>query len=243
MTKKFNCIDANNIFLKEFYIHPTPELLEEALKSYNEENSIWVFDGKNSRSQRQAFFPEYKIRAKDQDTSQDTLDMYREKDRFKDEILPSWGAIVLDFDNWEADDIIYNLVKFLDVVKVRTTDKDFWQMLKFNPNLVLPETNPLETHWKDVVLYKALVGDRSDNIKGLKGFGNTSWKKLDPVQVEILTKAFEEDSDSAPDIGDTRLNIKFADSWEQLKVYYRAVKFIELTETEFSEMVVSRLNL
>jgi hypothetical protein len=46
-----------------------------------------------------------------------------------------------------------------------------------------------------IPLYKALVGDSSDNIAGVTGFGEKSWNALTPPARKLLLRAIEEDSE------------------------------------------------
>lgn len=234
----YNIQDGANVFRKYFYLEPLPVALENTLKIINSEpNCIWVFDGVDSRKKRRDIFPEYKTNRNKDGYSADDLAMFEEMKRYKKEVIPSWGGIVLEFPEWEADDIIYNLVKFLKVSSVRSTDIDFWQMLKANPELQLPETNKPKCNWEDIILYKTLVGDKSDNISGLKGFGDAAWNKLDLNDKDNLNSSLFEKTKEPPIVSNPKLQGSLELSWDQLKIFYQVVSFIEIDEVEFEKMI------
>jgi 5'-3' exonuclease len=98
-----------------------------------------------------------------------------------------------EYENVEGDDIISYIVQNKhpeDKVVIVSSDKDLTQLISdtviiYNPRTkgFITETNSSEvlgiTH-KNVVLEKILCGDASDNIKGVKGIGQTTLIKLFP---------------------------------------------------------------
>ena len=126
--------------------------------------------------------------------------------------------------------------------QVYSTDIDFWQMLKANPDLLLPETNKPKCDWQDIVIYKTLVGDTSDNISGLKGFGQGAWDKLDDFDKEKISFFLQDQSQFPPtNISDSKLQFKLDEHWDTLKLYHKLVSFIELSELEFKDMILAKL--
>ena len=97
------------------------------------------------------------------------------------------------FDNVEGDDIIaYRCInkKPNEKIVIVSADKDITQLIKedvcvYNPRKkkAISTKNSVEelgiTH-ENIVLEKILCGDTSDNIKGVKGLGETSFLKLFP---------------------------------------------------------------
>jgi len=98
-----------------------------------------------------------------------------------------------EYENVEGDDIVSYIVQNKhpeDKVVIVSSDKDLTQLISdtvviYNPRTkgFITETNSSEvlgiTH-KNVVLEKILCGDASDNIKGVKGIGQTTLIKLFP---------------------------------------------------------------
>lgn len=98
-----------------------------------------------------------------------------------------------EYENVEGDDIVSYIIQNKhpeDKVVIVSSDKDLTQLISdtvviYNPRTkgFITETNSSEvlgiTH-KNVVLEKMLCGDASDNIKGVKGIGQTTLIKLFP---------------------------------------------------------------
>lgn len=98
-----------------------------------------------------------------------------------------------EYENTEGDDIIAYYTKHKkenEKVVVVSSDKDLTQLISdtviiYNPRLrdFITKDNSVEkigiTH-ENVVLEKILCGDASDNIKGVKGMGETTLLKLFP---------------------------------------------------------------
>jgi len=74
---------------------------------------------------------------------------------------------------WEADDVIATLVRSEpnEQFIIESTDVDFMQL----PNVRIAREKPAPVEPQYMRLYKTLVGDPSDNIGGLKGFGKGAW--------------------------------------------------------------------
>lgn len=77
-------------------------------------------------------------------------------------------------DGWEADDVIASLCQTMNIETVFGTDKDLLQVCDlwepFTNNLKTPESI-LGVSREQVVDYLAMIGDSSDNIRGVKGVG------------------------------------------------------------------------
>ncbi len=110
------------------------------------------------------------------------------------EIMDAFGIKSIQVSGYEADDVIGTVVEKIeddvDVVVV-SNDKDLWQLVKDNVSVMMPLKKG-STKWvgpKDVreimgmephqlIEYKALRGDPSDNIPGVYGVGDKTAKKL-----------------------------------------------------------------
>lgn len=97
--------------------------------------------------------------------------------------LRNYGAVILEYDFAEADDIIYNFCSLADgkEVLVISSDEDYIQLLQQFENIKL--FNPVKKEYLiaptyDYVRYKAIKGDNSDNIKGLFGFGDVKARNV-----------------------------------------------------------------
>lgn len=150
----------------------------EALR-LNPSNMILVVEGKNSKIRRTQIYPAYK-ESKSQRAPQWNEGFAKARDLYV-EALRKVGALVVTQDSVEADDVIAYLVKRLkgkkvifsedgDLAQLLDDDTSQWRqgaMLHSNPYGPFPA--------KHILLYKSLVGDSSDNIKGATGFGEKAW--------------------------------------------------------------------
>ena len=135
---------------------------------------VFVSDGINSRKKRKEIYPEYKAKRKPADQS-----IYDGINTFKDLLvnMPS-NVLRIEIPEWEADDVIANLCekifKGMDL-GIISTDKDL-QVLCIHNNIETLKGPFMNPKW--IKLYKMLVGDNSDNIPGVRGFGDAAWVKL-----------------------------------------------------------------
>lgn len=104
------------------------------------------------------------------------------------EILDSMGIKYFEIDNYEADDIIGTLAKIVDeedefIATIVSSDKDLLQLisdevtvklLKQNGHIMMTKEEFKNTYQVDplkMIDLKALMGDASDHIPGVKGIG------------------------------------------------------------------------
>lgn len=146
---------------------------------------VFVSDGFNSRKKRREIYPEYKAKRKPADQSVfDGINFFKE-------LLVNMPSNVwhIEIPEWEADDVIANLVEktfsTMDL-GIISTDRDLTQ-LRVHSNVDTLKDPTVEAKW--VKLYKMLVGDSSDNIPGVRGFGDSAWAKLSDDFKDRLTVA------------------------------------------------------
>ena len=112
------------------------------------------------------------------------------------ELLDCFNIFHCELEGYEADDLAGSLAKYAsskgDEVVLFTSDKDYLQLLDQNVTVrfLRKGLSEIETFTKDnikekmgfeadqVTDYKGLVGDPSDNIKGVKGVGEKTALKL-----------------------------------------------------------------
>lgn len=139
-----------------------------------------------SPAHRYELFKEYKGNRKIKEDDPKLEEKWKELMGFKEKTdeaidfaLKNLEVTVLRHPRLEADDVIANYARFLadkgEEVVVASNDKDFVQLLYRAPEnikvwdpgkkafVVAPEHDP--------IVYKALTGDKSDNIPGVEGFG------------------------------------------------------------------------
>ena len=162
-----------------------------------------VFDGVGSSNNRKNLLPEYKSgRNLQRITNWEAFDNLEEEDDAKvDQIvriiqyLKTLPVKTVSIDKTEADDIIAYLSKKLpetekDKVFIVSSDKDFLQLI--NQNVIVYRPIEKEYYTEETVeekfnmspdnfiIYKTLMGDNSDKVKGVKGLGEKKLFKLFP---------------------------------------------------------------
>ena len=154
---------------------------------------IWCWDGRSHNDRRKAIYPKYKA-----NRTPMAEDRFAQIHVFR-ECLQHSPAIQIECDYWEADDVVAAMVhrfvcKGLPVT-VYTNDLDYWQLMQYQnvriDGIKLESVPPCEPH--HIALYKALVGDKSDNIDGILGFGKKAWATLTPKDRKLLQRVIADD--------------------------------------------------
>jgi DNA polymerase-1 len=150
---------------------------------YPEAKVYVVWDSPGGSAYRKAIYPAYKGCRGPVDPD------YVEDRNNLEELLTAMGVAQINRVGTEADDIIgYLAHDHDDEVIIVSNDKDFYQLINLRINVWSPLTTefvpvingkvPIKESGKTIMLYphqvpdyKALVGDKSDNIPGAIGFG------------------------------------------------------------------------
>ena len=204
--KRVILVDGNNLMFRSYYAtaysgnimrnskgFPTNALygfVSMINKIINEENPEYIavaFDiGKNFRKEKYDFYKEGRHETPD--------DLKRQMPIARD-ILRAMGIKYLELAPYEADDIIGTLAKMADLdpeydATIVSSDRDLLQLIspvvdvkllkqsgyiKYNPTTFKEDwgIEPLK-----IIDLKALAGDASDNIPGVKGIGDKTALKL-----------------------------------------------------------------
>lgn len=251
--KKILLIDGNN----QFFINYSravnyPDLVQRCLALHRGFHTvIWVFDGFDSRKPRRDLLPNYKDTAARAKAKTDT-GKYELLRTFKQEDLPLHGGILIaERPYTEADDFIRKLAIVLSndetYIEIASNDADLLN-LSYLTNVKQPQAKLPEsvTHAWELDLYKTLVGDSSDNIKGLKGFGAKAWQGLSLDQRQVLYNLFKDDVQTFENVSnflpeETNKQIKLikslANNWSDLKIYWKVVNYIEIPDDEVMKFV------
>lgn len=205
--KKVILVDGNNLMFRSYYataytgnvMKNSKGLATNALygfvgmmnKIINEEKPEYImvaFDiGKNFRKEKYDFYKEGR---------QATPDDLKMQMPIAREILSAWGIKYYELAPYEADDIIGTFAKKCEEDPeyngtIISSDKDLLQLLSDEVNIKLLKQknefiryNPksFKEDWGiepiRVIDYKAIAGDASDNIPGVKGIGDKGALKL-----------------------------------------------------------------
>jgi hypothetical protein len=138
---------------------------------------IWVWDGFQGNDRRRAIYPDYKGNRKG------FPEDIRAGMKLLKKALRHTGAIQVSVPGYEGDDVIATLSRKLPgKIHIRSHDMDLAALVGGN---VTCEAKIKHDLTPDLVkLYKICVGDPSDNIKGIKGFGAKTWEQADKVELK-----------------------------------------------------------
>jgi DNA polymerase-1 len=174
-----------------------------AIRSFKPTRVVLVFDGKGGSTRRRKIYKEYKANRKSLTRLNRSYDMTTEEQERENmkwqlvsliEMVECLPVSILALDNIEADDAI---AYFSELVTknggtsiIYSTDKDFLQMVSDSVKLYNPVKKKtfdidvvLETygvHPSNFVFYRSLLGDKSDNIDGIRGAGEKTVLKYIP---------------------------------------------------------------
>ena len=206
MVKKLILIDGNNLMFRSYYATaysgnmmknskgmPTNALfgfVSMINKIINEENPKYIavaFDiGKNFRKKQYDFYKEGR---------QQTPDELKIQMPIARKILDAMNIKHFELEPYEADDIIGTIVKMTEEDKdfasvIVSSDKDLLQLISEETEIkLLKQTGFIRYDYKTfvddykiepirIIDLKALMGDSSDNIPGVKGIGEKTALKL-----------------------------------------------------------------
>ncbi len=176
--------------------------LGSAIKILSPTKVIIVFDGEGGSNNRRYLYPEYKGK---RDNTR--IINYKSFSNKEDEDVSHYNQIVrlidylkvlpvtcISIDRLEADDVMGYLTQYLynkysDCnITLMSTDKDYLQLVSDRVKVYSPTkkkiyevSNVLEefkVHPHNFLLYRVLVGDTSDSIPGVMGFGESNTPKL-----------------------------------------------------------------
>lgn len=159
-------------------------------------NMIAVEDGEGGKKFREALYPEYKA-GRDDNRPEEAYEQFNIcMDKLR-EVFYELGMIQVKQKGMEADDVLAYLAGNLQGRKtIVSTDGDMLRLIDsttdvmsgFNINEPKYGVCPFEF----TTVYKALVGDNGDNIKGAKGFGPKSFIELFVTFEEEGLRALEQ---------------------------------------------------
>lgn len=183
-----------------------------------ETKPVMVWDGFNANKYRRDIFPGYKVGRNKPDPS-----IFKAFDILK-EIGLSLPVVQIEVDGYEADDIIATVATGdlrPHISKIWSTDLDLagWGIPS---NASSKSLGVLKEAGGRLRLYKTLVGDQSDKIPGVRGFGPAKWREMSDELKDILQEFLSGESSVFPDT--------FEHCREDLERYWRVVGFRDVPE-------------
>ena len=234
-------------------VYGTINSLQSQIKKHKPDIVSVVWEGKGSAERRRKMLKEYKEGRKFRGlnrhfeySQEDESESFAKQLQFLKEcldVLPVYQPAVQFL---EADDqIAYscrNFFKNEDKIIV-STDKDFFQLVDNNTTIFRPvktHDNPdgefVDLQWMverenifppNYALLKAIVGDKSDNIPGVKGVGEKTAKR----EITFLTDEIDYDVDGLMEFVKTNKNKKYQkyiDNEELIRNNYRLVQLLDI---------------
>ena len=204
--EKIILVDGNNLLFRSYYatayngnmmnnskgfptnaLYGFAHMVNKILKEENPSYILFAFDkGKTFRHEK---YTDYKG---GRETTPDELKMQFPKAK---EMLTYMGIKYYEMDNYEADDIIGTFADYCDkdpnfVGTIISSDKDLLQLISNDIDIKLLKQKDYIRYNEDsfyeeykikpinIIDLKALMGDPSDNIPGVKGIGEKTALKL-----------------------------------------------------------------
>jgi DNA polymerase-1 len=186
------------------------------IRKHKPTRCVIVFDGKGGSVRRKRMYPNYKANR----ANKTAFNRYKEFASLEDEqqsMKRQFGRMIeylqclpittLAIDNIEADDAIAYIANEIfteqeNKVTIVSTDRDFLQLVNnrisvwspikkkmYTPNIMREEFG---IDAKNYLLYRALTGDKSDNIPGVNGVGLKTMIKRLPIITENKQLSVEE---------------------------------------------------
>ncbi len=161
--------------------------LNKIIKDFSPKYMVAIFDGPDSKQSRTEVFADYKMHRKKAPD-----DLYPQFQMAAD-FCELAGIPTLCIPNYEADDVMATVAKWSEKQKfftyLCTSDKDLFQLINDNivalnahkDNLIMDSEKVKEkfgVNPNQILDYLSIVGDASDNIPGIQGFGPKTASQL-----------------------------------------------------------------
>ena len=165
-------IDGNNYFRRMLEADPSGLVIRNL---YNETQAsprtvFWVWDGNGGVKRRKDIYPAYK------DGRQRAAESVYASMKLLKQVLCMSKAISIEVPGYEADDVIAAIAKTAKPpIEIESNDSDFLQLTTLPGVTTTRHKGPAAPHL--IRLFKTLVGDASDSVKGVPGFGEKTWER------------------------------------------------------------------
>ena len=234
-------------------VYGTLNSLQSQIKKHNPDIVSVVWEGKGSAERRRKMLKEYKEGRKFRGlnrhfeySQEDESESFAKQLQLLKEcldVLPVYQPAVQFL---EADDqIAYSCRNFFknEIKIIVSTDKDFFQLIDEDTTIFRPvktKDSPqgefVDLEWMiekenifppNYALLKAIVGDKSDNIAGVKGVGEKTAKR----EITLLADEIDYDVDELMEFVKTNKNKKYQkylDNEELIRNNYKLVQLLDI---------------
>ncbi len=266
--KEVLIVDGMNTFLRCFMAIPTMnedglhtggisgflKSVGHAIKQFQPDRCVIVFDGVGGSLKRRKIYPEYKAHRKtkirlnrvyEENLTDEDISMQKQLQRLI-AYLQSLPVNMIALDNVEADDTIAHLA--LDTFKdwnstIMSADKDFLQIVNdhvkvwsptkkriYGPQEVLSEYGISSQNF---VYFRALDGDTSDNVPGIRGCGLKTILKAFPMLAGDRIELSVIKDYAAQNSGKLKVYDTIVQNWSDVERNYA---LMQLTDTALTTM-------
>lgn len=171
--------------------------LSSALRPHPEARLVVTWEGGHSAA-RKAVLPSYKVRPPITDPKMiQLLQRMNSQQPLVEEMLGLLGVPSIRIMGLEGDDVLAELAQEVSrPVLILSNDSDFYQLLRsdvhqqrpgedrpWTPERLLAEKGVPVCLWSS---YKALIGDSSDQVPGIRGVGEVTARKVCSATKELL---------------------------------------------------------
>ena len=189
--------------------------------------TIWCFDAPGGNDKRRAILPGYKSRPPTPGQVHINLGLMRELLSY----TPAWQVRL---DGFEGDDVVAAVVNHFRgqaPIEIITRDGDLTALC--GPGVTCKAKCPVTPDL--VPLYKLAVGDKSDTIPGIRGFGPGDWEKCDKERLAAVL-ADPWSSEEAQVLAGLRPphRLWLKDNWPMVAAMRQVIAPMSLTPEEFN---------
>ncbi len=263
--KKVVLIDGHNLLFRMYYGIPAPiknskgedikgligfvGSLKKIVDYFSPYSIVVIFDSESSKNNNLSIDDNYKANRLDYSDVPNELNPFSQLDMIKD-ALNFLNIKNIEIEDYEADDFIASIIFNNPEIEfiIVSTDTDFLQLVDNHTFVFVPRGkksilyNPDEVINKyhvpphKFILYKALVGDSSDNITGIKGIGKITAPKI------LEDNSIDEYINNNPD---TRLSQILIANKETINKNIRLIKMqnnLDVSNITFNELTPALIN-
>ncbi len=214
----------------------------DIVNKFEDAEVILFWDSGKSRW-RSELYTEYKAQRQSRKEEFDLAELSEQK-KIARRVLGYFGVRDISVPGVEADDLMAWFAEYFskeyDQIIVASRDHDLWQLA--HDNIIIHDPHSKATHTREDIIehfglipelvadYKALVGDASDNVKGVKGVGAKTAMPLlqEHGGLEVLL-----DPKNAKLLKKKASSLKILKQRESLDLSYKLVKSPTLQELPY----------
>lgn len=184
--------------------------LNKLIREIQPDSVFVIWDGEGGSWKRRSIYKDYKAGRKmcvnreyDFEDPEDNMKSMRRQIQLTRDLLDCLPVVQMTVKGVEADDVIAylwgNSIPRTDEKIIVSSDKDYYQLLDDKTIIYTPtkkkfyHTSDLQDEMKilpeNFIFMKAITGDNSDNIPGIKGIGVKTTIKLFPFLTEKISTA------------------------------------------------------